>query len=126
MSDDVLEGKLPAGRDGSPGDTIHRLLPLLASAPLFTFPLVSAVRVDFLLQKRFWVWRQENAPIDRAPQFERMGFWGIVLGISGQYLLGKSHRAFPPGPIAQGLGHFFRESPAKPHCLVLPSLNSGQ
>ncbi|CAF0700724.1 hypothetical protein MPNT_40012 [Candidatus Methylacidithermus pantelleriae] len=33
-------------------------------------------------------------------------FWAIVLRSLGQYFLRISHPAFPPGAIAQELGHF--------------------
>ncbi len=51
---------------------------------------------------------KENAPTDRARQFKRIGFWRDRFANVGQYLLSRSQPGFPPGAIAQGLGHLPR------------------
>ncbi|CAF0697054.1 hypothetical protein MPNT_200042 [Candidatus Methylacidithermus pantelleriae] len=48
--------------------------------------------VDFVLERIFWAWRQKGSPTDRAPQFERIGFWAIVFGISANTSFARATR----------------------------------
>ncbi len=106
MSDDLAGGSFRRGEIG-----LHEIPSI--DRFLFWDPLLSLrfhqkrPRGSTPYSKGFMRLEARERPTDPAPQFERIRVLPDRFGNLGEHLLGTSHPAFPLGPIAHGLGHFF-------------------